>query len=52
MNNNQKTKYILFYSNRCNHCRNLINQLNKSDLKNQFDFFCIDNNIFWNQFEE
>ena len=44
MNNNQKTKYILFYSNRCNHCRTLINQLNKSDLKNQFNFFCIDNN--------
>lgn len=44
MNNNQKTNYILFYSNRCNHCRSFINQLNKTDLKNQFSFFCIDNN--------
>lgn len=43
-NNNKQTKYILFYSNRCNHCENFINQLNKNHIRNDFDFICIDNN--------
>ena len=44
MNNNNQTKYVLFYSNRCNHCKNFITQLNKNNIKSEFDFFSIDNN--------
>jgi hypothetical protein len=42
--NNKQTKYVLFYSNRCNHCKTFITQLNKNNIKSDFDFFCIDNN--------
>ena len=44
MNNNKQTRYVLFYSNRCNHCKNFITQLNKTSIKSEFDFFSIDNN--------
>jgi hypothetical protein len=44
MNNNQNSKYLLFYSNRCNHCKEFLSKLTKTNLKDSFSFFCIDNN--------
>jgi hypothetical protein len=44
MNNNREIKYVLFYSNKCIHCKNLMNQMNKNNIKSKFNFFCIDDN--------
>ena len=41
---NKQTKYVLFYSNRCNHCKSFITRLKQNNMEIDFDFFCIDNN--------
>lgn len=38
-------KYILYYSNFCNHCKILLIELSKSQIKNEINFFCIDKRI-------
>ena len=36
-------KNILFFSNYCNHCKEIIGEINKSSLQNSFKFICVDN---------
>ena len=38
-------KYILYYSNFCNHCKILLMELAKSKIKNEINFLCIDRRI-------
>lgn len=35
-------KYILYYSNFCNHCKILLTELSKSKIKDEMHFICID----------
>ena len=34
--------YILYYSNYCEHSKNIISSLSKSEVKNKIHFICID----------
>ena len=34
---------VLYYSNFCKHCNNLIGVLSKNSIKDQINFICIDN---------
>lgn len=36
---------ILYYSNNCVHCKNLLNQLSRSNVKNDLHFLCIDRRV-------
>lgn len=36
---------VLYYSNYCNYCKDIINILSKSNIKNTIHFLCIDNRI-------
>lgn len=38
-------KYILFYSNFCKHCCELLLQIKKTTITNDINFICIDNRI-------
>ena len=38
-------KYILFYSNFCKHCCELLLQIKKTNVNNEINFICIDNRI-------
>lgn len=38
-------KYILYYSNFCNHCKTLLMELSKSKIKEEMHFICIDKRI-------
>lgn len=36
---------ILYYSNHCEYCRNLLNELARSSVKNELHFLCIDKRV-------
>jgi len=38
-------KYILYYSNYCNHSKNLLIELSKTKLKDEIHFICIDKRV-------
>jgi len=44
MSNNRQVDKILFYSNRCSHCKEFLRKLENTSFKDSFNYFCVDNN--------
>jgi hypothetical protein len=42
----QLQKDLLFYSNLCDHCKDVINTINKKNIRDSFMFVCVDNPKF------
>lgn len=42
----QLQKDLLFYSNLCDHCKDVINVINKKNIRDSFMFVCVDNPKF------